>query len=287
MHGGPGSGSNPLYRGFFDPCVYKIIQMDQRGSGKSTPSGGISLEENNTWGIVDDMEKLRIHLKISKWHTIIGGSWGSCISIAYSESYPNNVQHLIVIGIFLGRPIESQFACGNNGASWFYPDFYKELVDLLPEVQRDDVLRNYYRVIVGDDKVEALKYSKMWLKYEMLCTKLITSKEEIEEYINNPLNNEKILAKARIETHYFVNGCFFNSNSQLISDAYKIRDIPTSIINGRYDLVTPLKSAYDLWSIGYLKKADLYIIDNAGHSGSEIKIIDMIIKCTEKYKTDL
>jgi proline iminopeptidase len=274
LHGGPGSGSTEKYRGYFDPKVYKIVQMDQRGAGKSTPLA--CLEENTTWDLVEDIEKLRKELKIEKWHTVFGGSWGSTLSLAYAETHPNKVEHLILRGIFLLRREEIQFFY-QNGSAWLFPEYHEELKNLLPEVEREDILFNYWRRITGKNEEEKVKFAKAWTKWEMATSKLLIDQELVAKG-----ENEKFAVTfASIETHYFVNGGFFTKD-QLLEDAWKIKDIPTVIIQGRYDLVCPMKSAYDLHK--KLEKAKLVIVPDAGHSCFEPGIVDGLVNATEEFK---
>lgn len=276
LHGGPGGGSQAKYRGFFDPTVYKIVQMDQRGAGKSTP--WCCLEENTTWDLVEDIEKLRRELKIEKWHTVFGGSWGSTLSLAYAETHPDKVEHLILRGIFLCRREEIQFFY-QDGSSWIFPEYYEEFKNLLPEGERDDILFNYWRRITGKNEEERVKYAKAWTKWEMATSRLFVD----QEMVNKGEDEKFAVAFASIETHYFVNAAFLKKN-QLIEDAWKIKDIPTTIIQGRYDMVCPAKSAYDLQK--KLNKAKLVMIPDAGHNCFEPGILDGLVTATEEYKNN-
>ncbi|EAS04598.1 proline iminopeptidase (macronuclear) [Tetrahymena thermophila SB210] len=279
LHGGPGSGSDPLYRGFFDPAIYKIVQFDQRGSGKSTPFA--SLEENTTWDLVKDCEKIRETLKIEKWHTVIGGSWGSTLTLAYSQTYPERVSHIIVIGVFLLRKEEVDFFY-QEGSSWLFPDFHEQMKQLLPEPQQGNILHNYYLKLTGNDEEEKLKFAKAMAVWEMATCKLFIDEEKLKK----GKDDKFALAHSRLEAHYFVNGGFFNKKDQLLEDTNKIAHIPTIIIQGRYDMVCPAKSAYDLHK--RLPKSELVIISDAGHSGSELGIQDAIVKATDKFsKNDI
>lgn len=275
LHGGPGGGSQPFYRGFFDPSYYRIVQFDQRGSGKSTPHA--CLEENTTWDLVNDIEKLREKLQITKWHTVFGGSWGSTLSLAYSQSYPQKVSHLVLRGIFLLRRSEIQFFY-QEGSSWVFPDYHEQLKNLLPEVEREDILNSYYRRLIGNDQEEKIKFAKMWTKWEMATSKLFVNKENVEKCEDD----EFAEAFARIETHYFVNGGFFKKENQLLDDCDKIKDIPTIIVHGRYDMVCPLKSGWDLSK--KLNNVKLEIIPDSGHSASELGIIDALVRATDEFK---
>lgn len=204
LHGGPGGGSEPFYRGFFDPEVYKIVQLDQRGSGKSTPFA--SLEDNTTWDLVRDIEKLREHLEISKWHTVFGGSWGSTLSLSYAQTHPDRVGHLVLRGIFLIRKSEIDFFY-QEGSSWIFPEYHEELKNLLPEVQQGNILHNYYLKLIGNNEEEKVKFAKAWTTWEMATSKLLINHERLAQG-----EDEKFaVAFARIETHYFVNGGFFRN----------------------------------------------------------------------------
>lgn len=276
LHGGPGGGSQAKYRGFFDPTVYKIVQMDQRGAGKSTP--WCCLEENTTWDLVEDIEKLRKELKIEKWHTVFGGSWGSTLSLAYAETHPDKVEHLILRGIFLCRREEIQFFY-QDGSSWIFPEYYEEFKNLLPEGERDDILFNYWRRITGKNEEERVKYAKAWTKWEMATSRLFVD----QEMVNKGEDEKFAVAFASIETHYFVNAAFLKKN-QLLEDAWKIKDIPTTIVQGRYDMVCPAKSAYDLQK--KLNKSKLVMIPDAGHNCFEPGILDGLVTATEDYKNN-
>ena len=277
LHGGPGGGSSPFYHQYFDKDAYQIIQFDQRGSGKSTPSA--CLEQNTTKDLIEDIEKIREMLKIEKFHTVFGGSWGSTLSIAYAEAHPERVGHLVLRGIFLVRRSEIQFFY-QEGSSWLFPDFHAQLAGLLPEVERGDILQNYYRRLTGTNEEEKVKFARMWTKWEMSTSHLFVDEESLK-----CTEDDKFICQfARIETHYFVHGAFFRCDNQLLEDAHKIANIPTIIVQGRYDLVCPCKSAYDL-SLK-LKKCELNMIPDAGHSASEPGIIDGLVKATEKFKNE-
>jgi len=275
LHGGPGGGSDPFYRGFFDPTYYKIVELDQRGAGKSTPHA--CLDENTTWDLVNDIEKLREHLKIEKWHTVFGGSWGSTLSLAYSQSHPEKVGHLVLRGIFLFRRSEIEFFY-QEGTSWIFPEYHEELRNALPEVERNDILFNYWRKLTGNDEEVKLNLAKKWTKWEMATSKLFVDKKTIDK----GEKDEFALAFARIETHYFVNGGFFQRENQLLEDAHKIKDIPTTIIQGRYDVICPAKSAYELHKL--LPKSKLEMIPDAGHSCTESGIIDGLVRATDEFR---
>lgn len=277
LHGGPGGGMSASYYGLFDPSAYKIVQIDQRGSGSSTPHACI--ENNTTWDLVEDIEKVREYLNIEKWHTVLGGSWGSTLSLAYAQTHPSKVGHLVLRGIFLVRPEEIKFFY-QEGSSWLYPDYHEELKSLLPEVEQHDILSGYWRRLNGKNDEDRLKFAKAWTKWEMSTCKLIVD----DSIVQKGEEDKFALAFARIETHYFVNGGFFTKLNQLLENAYLIKDIPTEIVHGRYDIVCPLKSALDLHK--KLENSVLHIIQDAGHSFSEPGIIDALVTATDKFKSD-
>ena len=275
FHGGPGGGSAPFYRGFFDPSEYLVVQMDQRGSGLSTPTA--SLEENNTQNIAEDAEKLRKHLKIESWHIVFGGSWGSTISLFYAQTYPEVCKSLVLRGIFLLRKSELQFFY-QEGTSWLFPDFHDELKEGLPEDQRNDIIGNYYKGLTGTDEELKLRLAKIWTTYEMKTSKLYVDPATIAKGEDDKF----ALQFARIETHFFVNKGFLDYEDQLLDGCEKIKHIPTIIIQGRYDVVCPAKSAWDLHK--RLPNSTLEIIPDAGHSCSEKGIIDGLVRATDKFK---
>lgn len=277
LHGGPGGGSSPNYRRYFDKNVYRIVQFDQRGSGKSTPAA--CLEQNTTKDLIADIEKIREMLKIEKWHTVFGGSWGSTLSLAYAETHPDRVGHLVLRGIFLLRKDEIEFFY-QEGSNWIFPEFHEEFIGLLPEAERGHVLHNFYRRLAGNNEEEKVKFARAWTKWEMSTSHLFVDQDSI----NRTENDLFITQFARIETHYFVHGGFFEKDGQLLEDAHKIENIPTVIVQGRYDMVCPAKSAYDMSK--KLKKCELHMIPDAGHSAAEPGIIDALVSATEKFKNE-
>lgn len=275
LHGGPGVGSFPEDRSFFDPSYYKIIQFDQRGAGKSTPFA--SLENNTTWDLVSDIEKLREHLNISKWHIVYGCSWGSTLSLVYAQSHPDRVFSLVIKGVFLFRKEEMDFFY-KNGTSWLFPDHFDEFINLLPEEERDNPIPNYYKRLTGENEEEKLKFAKAWTKWELTCLK-----HNIDyDFINFILNSDLVVPISRIECHYFVNGGFLNYDNQIINDCEKIKHIPIEIISGRYDVICPVKSSWDL-----KKKFDnvnLTISADSGHLDMCPSVVEAIINATNKFK---
>jgi len=275
VHGGPGGGSDAFYRQFFDPKAYRIIQIDQRGAGKSTPHA--CLEQNTTWDLVNDMELLREELKIDRW-VVFGGSWGSTLSLAYAQKHPDRVKALILRGIFLLRRAELQFFY-QEGTNWLFTDAFERYKSVIPEVEQCNLISAFHRRLTGNDEEEKLKCATAWSVYE-----LSTSRLEVDPaYIKRAEEDGKFaIAFARIETHYFANGGFFEVEGQLLRDAHIIKDIPGVIVQGRYDMVCPFKSAWDLHKVW--PKAELKIVPDAGHSCKEVGIIHDLVEATDKFR---
>lgn len=273
LHGGPGGGIVSDYRRYFDPEIYRVVLFDQRGSGKSTPHA--SLEENTTWHLVSDIEQLREHLGIHTWQ-VFGGSWGSTLALAYAERHPDRVAQVVLRGIFLCRPKEIQWFY-QEGASAIFPDVWEEYLKIIPETERADMVTAYYRRLTSENDSVRLEAARAWSIWEGSTSKLFFDPSMIEKFADP----EFALAFARIECHYFMNNAFFNSDNYLIENVEKIRHIPSVIVQGRYDVVCPLMSAWDLhraWP-----EAQLHIIPDAGHSISEPGIIDALVEATDNF----
>eukprot|EP00124_Ichthyophonus_hoferi_P005351 Ihof_evm1s754 gene=Ihof_evmTU1s754 len=238
VHGGPGGGCGPHDRCYFDPATYRIILFDQRGSGRSRPHA--SLKDNTTWHLVSDMEKLRVHLGVEKW-LVFGGSWGSCLGLAYAETHPDRVKALILRGIFALRRSELMFFY-QEGTSHLFPEYFEKFVEPIPERERFDLISAYHRRLTGDDAEEQMKCAKAWSTYECATSRLQVDPEMIKK----AEADQWALAFARIENHYFVNGGFFEKENEILPNAYKLKDIPGTIVQGRYDVVCPAKTAWEL-----------------------------------------
>lgn len=277
LHGGPGGGLVPEYRRYFNPEIYRLVLFDQRGAGKSTPHA--SLEDNTTWHLVEDIERLREHFGIDRW-LVFGGSWGSTLSLAYAQTHPKRVNALVLRGIFLCTPKEMAWFY-QDGANAIFPDTWEEYVREIPEAERADLLHAYHRRLMSDDEAVRLKAAKAWSIWEGSTSKLFPDQNLIEHFAEP----ETALALARIECHYFVNNVFFDSDNYLIEHIDKIRNIPTVIVQGRYDIVCPIMSAWELhraWP-----EAQLKIIPDAGHSISEPGIIDALVEATDRFSSSL
>jgi len=274
LHGGPGGGIVPEYRRFFDPSAYRIVLFDQRGAGKSTPHA--ELKENTTWHLVADIERLREHLKIDKW-VVFGGSWGSTLSLAYAETHPERALALILRGIFLCRKKEIDWFY-QEGASAIFPDVWREFLRLIPEDERSDMLQAYYRRLTSDDEAKRLEAARAWSIWEGSTSKLFPDPNLIEHFAEPQL----ALSLARIECHYFVNNIFLESENQLIENVGKIRHIPAVVVQGRYDVVCPMMSAWDLHEAW--PEAELQVIPDAGHSALEPGITSALVGATDRFR---
>ncbi len=274
LHGGPGGGISPKNRRYFDPNHYRIILFDQRGSGQSTPHA--ELKENTTWDLVGDTEKIREHLKISKWH-VFGGSWGSTLALAYSETHPQKVKSICLRGIFLCRKKEIDWFY-QKGASFIFPDHWEPYKNHIPENERHDFVSAYYKRLTSPDKATRLNAARIWSVWEGSTSKLIPDTELMHDF-DDP---EFALAFARIECHYFTNKAFFETDNWLIENAHQIRKIPTEIVHGRYDVVCPIENAWELHKV--LPEAKLHIIPDSGHSGLEPGIVHKLVEAMDRFR---
>lgn len=273
VHGGPGGGTDAKQRRFFDPARYRIVLFDQRGCGKSTPHA--SLVDNTTWHLVADMEALRAHLGIERWQ-VFGGSWGSTLALAYAETHPERVSELVLRGIFLLRRWELLWFY-QEGTSALFPDAWEHYLEPIPEAERGDMIQAYYKRLTSGDPETQQRAARAWSVWEGSTSFLLQN----EDYIRRCGGDQFSLAFARIECHYFVNGGFFRSDAQLLDDASKIRHIPTVIVQGRYDVVCPMRSAWDLHRA--LPEADLRIVPDAGHSAFEPGNLHELIDATDRF----
>ena len=276
LHGGPGAGLVPDYRRFFDPQAYRVILFDQRGSGRSVPHA--SLDDNTTWHLVADIEQLREHLGVDQW-LVFGGSWGSTLALAYAETHPERVSGLVLRGIFLGRQNEARwFYEDSQGASAIFPDNWEDFLRVIPEAERGDMIGAYYRRLTSNDESTREEAARTWSIWESSALRLLPDQELIDEF-SEP---EKAVALARIECHYFTNNCFFETDNYLLEHVDRIRHIPAVIVHGRYDIICPLLSAWELhraWP-----EATLNIIPDAGHATSEPGITDALVRATDGFR---
>lgn len=275
VHGGPGGGSNATMRRFHDPSQYRIVLFDQRGCGRSSPHA--SLEDNTTWHLVADMEQLREHLGIARWQ-LMGGSWGSTLALAYAQRHRERVTDLILRGIFLLRRAELDWFY-QEGCSWLFPDAFDAYARIIPASERSNMVEAYYRRLTHRDPQVQLAAARAWSVWEGTTLSLQQDPERIKLFSADAY----AIAFARIECHYFVNRGFFARDDELLAGADRMRDIPGTIVHGRYDVVTPLKSAFDLKNVW--PEVDLRIVPDAGHAMTEPGIIHELVSATRRHAT--
>ena len=273
LHGGPGGGSQPSYRQYFNPEKWRIVMFDQRGCGQSTPHA--ELEHNTTWDLVSDIEKLRSHLGIEQWF-VFGGSWGSTLSLAYSQTHPECCLGLILRGIFMLRQKELRWFY-QEGTSYIFPDAWEEYLKPIPPEERHDLIRAYYQRLTSPDAQTRLEAARAWSVWEASTSKLFQDHNLMQRFGDSYF----AAAFARIECHYFINKGFFDSEDQLLQNINHIRHLPGVIVQGRYDVVCPMISAWELhraWP-----ESELVVIPDAGHSMSEPGIRSALIEATDKF----
>jgi proline iminopeptidase len=273
LHGGPGGGIQSSYRQYFDPQKWRIILLDQRGCGQSTPFA--ELRENTTWDLVADIETLRKHLNIEKW-AVFGGSWGSTLALAYGITYPTSCTAFFLRGIFLLRKKEIDWFY-QEGCSKIYPDAWEGYLKPIPLNERGNLVVAYHQRLISTDAQVRRAAAKAWATWEGSTSKLIPDTQMIAHYSDDVFAE----AFARIECHYFMNKGFLSEDNFLLNNVDKIRHLPAIIVHGRYDVVCPVENAWDLhraWP-----EAELNIIANSGHSLSEVGIVDALIDATDRF----
>ena len=271
VHGGPGGGSSPKQYQFFDPEAYRVVLVDQRGAGRSTPRA--SCEHNTTWDLVADFERVREHLGIDRW-MLFGGSWGSALSLAYAQTHPDRVTELVLRGIFLLRRSELEFFY-QDGTSHLFPDAWEGFLAPIPEDERGDLIAAYHRRLFGPDRETMLIAARAWARWERA-----TCMHDPLEDLTEP--DEQVEAFARIENHYFVNGGFFTHEDQLLDGVDLIRHIPTVIVQGRYDVICPMRTAWDLhraWP-----EAELVVNTGAGHSMFDPENATALVEACDRFR---
>jgi proline iminopeptidase len=274
LHGGPGGGAMPVYRRLFDPSAYRIVLFDQRGCGRSTPHA--SLEHNTTWHLVADIERIRQALDIERWQ-VFGGSWGSTLALAYAETHSERVIDLVLRGVFLLRRRELDWYYG-GGAAAVFPDEWEKFCAPIPDAERHDMIAAYYRRLTGDDKMARLEAARAWSMWEGATVSLLPNPARVAGFGADRFAE----AFARIECHYFINGGFLESDGWLLENIDRIRHIPAVIVQGRYDMATPVISAWDLhraWP-----EADFRLVDDAGHAFSEPGIMHELLEATDRFR---
>lgn len=273
FHGGPGAGSNPKHRRYFDPDHYRIILFDQRGSGKSSPHG--TLEGNTLANLVNDIEKLRAHLSIEKWH-VFGGSWGSTLALAYAAEHAKRCHSLILRGIFLLEKADIDWFM--NGIQSTFPEAWEQFSSFIPESERGDLLTAYHKRLTGTDKAVQMDAAIRWTLYESACSSLIPNYETI----TTDEQKAFALSIARIECHYFREEMIAPDDS-LLKKVDRFRNVPAVIVHGRYDMICPLVTAHKLHSVW--PEADYIVVPDAGHSSMDPPLLSRLIEATENAKT--
>jgi proline iminopeptidase len=272
LHGGPGGGCSASHRRLFDPALYDVILFDQRGCGRSTPFA--SLDNNTTWHLVADIERLREMVGVEQWQ-VFGGSWGSTLALAYAETHPERVSELVLRGIYLLTKAEMDWYY-QFGVSEMFPEKYDAFIAPIPEAERGDLVTAYRKRLTGNDREEQLRCAKAWSVWEGETITLLPEPSTSDQFHEA----EFALAFARIENHYFIHAGWFE-DGQLLRDAYKLKDIPGTIVHGRYDMPCPMRQAWELHKAW--PKADFHPIEGAGHAYSEPGILDRLIRATDKY----
>ncbi|MBB3666080.1 proline iminopeptidase [Prauserella sediminis] len=280
LHGGPGSGCRPGHRRMFDPERYRIVLFDQRGAGRSTPNAGridADLTSNTTWHLVDDMESLRTHLDVDRWQ-VFGGSWGSTLALAYAEQHPDRVTELVLRGVFTARRKELDWSFRGSSA-FLFPDRFEQLLEPVPHDERGDLIEAYHRLLSDPDESVRRSAAISWAQWEADTAYLRPN----QEFVTGFTDPDHAAALARIEVHYFRNLCFLE-DGQLLRDAHRLAGIPGVIAQGRYDVVTPPVSAWDLhraWP-----DSDLVIVPDAGHAFDEPGTLEVLLDATDRFAPD-
>ena len=274
LHGGPGAGCSAKMRRFHDPSRYRIVLFDQRGSGRSTPHA--DLVDNTTWDLVADIEALREHLGITRWQ-VFGGSWGSTLALAYAQAHPSRVTELVLRGIFMLRRWELEWFY-QQGASRLFPDAWSHYLEAIPDVERGDLISAYHRRLTSSYEATRLAAARAWSVWEASTSLLIPD----EAFIDGHKDAHFALSFARIESHYFVHGGFFDVEDQLLRDAHRLKGIPGVIVHGRYDVVCPIQSAWDLHRAWPDSK--LVISPTSGHSAFEVENASALIEATDGFR---
>lgn len=276
LHGGPGGGCSPAYRRYCDPEKYRIILVDQRGSGRSTPHA--ELKNNTTNHLIQDLEEIRQQLGIDKW-VLLGGSWGVTLALAYAQSHPERVSGLILRGVFLGRQQDIDWLY-RDGTRRVFPDYWKDFIHPIAKQDRGDIVSAFYKMLTGENELAKMAAAKAWSTWEARVATLEPNNNLVDSFQNPHL----AVSMAKISAHYFANNCFLEEN-QLIDNAEKLNGIPGIIVHGRYDMLCPLENAWSLQAVW--KDAEVRIIRDAGHSATEAGIIDGLVRATKSMYQEL
>lgn len=276
LHGGPGGGTDPKHRCFFDPEIYRIVLLDQRGCGQSKPHA--SLENNTTWDLVDDIDKLRGELGIESW-LVFGGSWGSTLGIAYAQKHPESVTELVLRGIFMFTKDEMDWFYG-GGTATLFPDAWSDFIAPIPESERGDLVNAYHRRLTDSDPKVQAKFARAWSLYECRVATLLEDPEIVVHCDDLAFT----LPFSRIECHYFVHDGFLEHENQLFEALDRIAHVPTTIVHGRYDVICPVRNAWNLHQ--RLPKSKLVVVPDAGHSAFEPGIVSALVQATDDFRPE-
>jgi proline iminopeptidase len=272
LHGGPGGGFSPSHRRLFDPRLYDVMLFDQRGCSKSTPHASIAA--NTTWHLVADIERLREMMGVDKWQ-VFGGSWGSTLALAYAETHPDRVSELVLRGIYLLSKAEMDWYY-QFGVSEMFPDKWERFLAPIPEAERGDLIAAYRKRLTSDDRAVQIEAALAWSQWEGQTITLLPEPSTSDVFGEDNF----ALAFARIENHYFTHKGWLEEN-QILRDAAKLKDIPGTIVHGRYDMPCPARFAWALHKAW--PNADFHLVEGAGHAYSEPGILDQLICATDKY----
>ena len=277
LHGGPGGGTSAWHRRFFDPERYRIVLLDQRGCGRSTPhvsDPGADMRHNTTWHLVADLELLRKNLGIDQW-LVFGGSWGSTLALAYAQAHPSSVSEIVLRGVFTLQRHELEWFY-EGGASALFPDKWEEFIAPIPVLERSRMIEAYHRRLADPDPAVHVPAAVAWSRWEAETISLLPDEERVEEAVEP----EHAVAFARIENHYFLNRGWL-ADRQLIDGVTPLRGIPAVIVQGRYDVCTPMMTAWELhraWP-----EAEFAVVDDAGHAASEPGIARALRAATDRF----
>ncbi|KAF2791868.1 proline iminopeptidase [Melanomma pulvis-pyrius CBS 109.77] len=276
LHGGPGGSTSMFCASFFDPSIYRVVLLDQRGCGKSRPAA--ETKENTTPLLIQDIESLRSKLEIKKWHMVFGGSWGSTLALAYAEVHPETVGSLVLRGIFFAERQEISQSLSGAPLAQMYPEEWEAFIGYLPEEKRGDALNAFNEIIGGDDKEKAYEAAMVWSKWGMLPNMLVVPADVFAPL--DEMSAESVIGESLLILHYFVNGSFMEEG-QIYQNLDKIKNIPMSIVQGRYDVVCPPITAWRLHKA--LPDSKMYWIANAGHSSLEPPTFKKLVEICDEY----
>jgi len=272
LHGGPGAGLVPVYRQAFDPARYRLVLLDQRGAGRSTPRG--ELRENTTWDLVADIEALRAHLGIERW-LVAGGSWGGTLALAYAETHPERVTEMILRGVALWRDAEHDWTL-KEGANWFFPEAWARFVAMIPTAERGDLARAYYERLTSADRDVRSSAARAWGEWESAIVSLVPDAQFVAAHAQAYEEHLSL-----IECHYTVNRAWLRTDTQLLDDLDRVRHIPSVAVFGRYDAITPVKIGWDMkarWP-----ELDLVVLPDAGHAFTEPGIAREMVRASDRF----